>query len=225
MQLYVHIQLTIHHTNNRALKPSEFKINAILDFARFLSSGCFVGDLWFILGGFAVVVCHRLFCMVFWEGGGVLPGGFCPGGFVREGFVLGGFVRGEVCSEGFCPGGLSGGVLSGGLCPGGFCPRGFVRGVLSRWVLSTGGFCPSGGFVQRGIVREVLSRGFCPRIQKSEREADYSDSESLKHACIFSKGALDYTCKHAVDNKVKNNNLGWGFVQIPQKIKNHITVY
>ena len=43
--------------NNRALKPSEFKMNAILDFARFLSSGCFVGDLGFILGGFAVVVC------------------------------------------------------------------------------------------------------------------------------------------------------------------------
>ena len=32
-------------------------MNAILDFARFLSSGCFVGDLGFILGGFAVVVC------------------------------------------------------------------------------------------------------------------------------------------------------------------------
>ena len=45
--------------NNRALKPSEFKMNAILDFARFLSSGsgCFVGDLGLILGGFAVVVC------------------------------------------------------------------------------------------------------------------------------------------------------------------------
>ena len=43
--------------NNRALKPSEFKINAILDFARFLSSGCFVGDLGLILGGFAVLVC------------------------------------------------------------------------------------------------------------------------------------------------------------------------
>ena len=52
-----YIQLTTHHINNRALKPSEFKMNAILDFARFLSSGCFVGDLGFILGGFAVVVC------------------------------------------------------------------------------------------------------------------------------------------------------------------------
>ena len=55
--MYTVIQLTTHHINNRALKPSEVKMNAILDFARFLSSGCFVGDLGFILGGFAVVVC------------------------------------------------------------------------------------------------------------------------------------------------------------------------
>ena len=55
--MYVHIQLTNHYINNRALKSSEFKVIAILDFARFLSSGCFVGDLGLILGGFAVVVC------------------------------------------------------------------------------------------------------------------------------------------------------------------------
>ena len=64
-----------------------------------------------------------------------MDGGFCPGGF--------------------CPGGvLSGGVLSGGFCPGG----GFVRGVLSGG-FCPGGFCPREGFVQRGIVRGVLSRG------------------------------------------------------------------
>ena len=143
--------------------------------------------------------------------GRVLSWGVLSGGrFVRRGFVRG------VCPGGFCPGGFVRegfvrGVLSGGFCPGGFCP---------------GGFCPRGDFVHRGVLsRGFCPGGFCPRIQKSEREADYSDSESLKHACIFSKGALDYTCKHAVDNKVKNNNLGWDFVQIPQKIKNHITVY
>ena len=86
--------------NNRALMPSEFKMNAILDFARFLSSGCFAGDLGLILGGFAVVVCV-------W---GVLYG-------VLWGW--GGFVRGV----------LSRGVLSiGGFCPAGYCPGGFVQG-------------------------------------------------------------------------------------------------
>ena len=147
--------------NNRALKPSEFKMNAILDFARFLSSGCFVGDLGLILDGFAVVVCV-LGCFV-WGfmrvggglsggvlSGGFCPGGFCPGGFVRGGFVRGGFVRGGFVRGGFVRGGFVRGVLSGG--------------VLSRGVLSTGGFCPAGGFVQRGIVRGVLSGGFCPRI-------------------------------------------------------------
>ena len=33
---------------------------------------------------------------------------------------------------------------------------------MSRGVLSTGGFCPPGGFVQGGIDRGVLSGGFCP---------------------------------------------------------------
>ena len=50
---YCHLTNKDININNRALKPPEFKMNAILDFARFLSSGCIVGDL----GGFAVVVC------------------------------------------------------------------------------------------------------------------------------------------------------------------------
>ena len=135
--------------NNRALKPSEFKMNAILDFARFLSSGCFVGDLGLILGGFAVVDCvWGVLYGVLWGWGGltfvrgggfargVLSGGFCPGGFCPGGFCPGGF-----CPGGFCPRGgfVHGGVLSiGGFCPAGYCPGGFVRGVLSRGVLSRG---------------------------------------------------------------------------------------
>ena len=183
----MYIQLTTHHINNRALKPSEFKMNAILDFARFLSSGCFVGDLGVILGDFAVVVCVWSVLLGFYDGGGFSPGGFVRGGFVRGGFVRGvlsgrfcpgRFCPGGFCPWGFCPGGfcpgnfvggvLSGGVLSGGFCPGGFCPGGFcpggfVRVFFSRGVLSTGGgVCPSGGFVQQGIVRGVLSGGFCP---------------------------------------------------------------
>ena len=172
-------------------KSSEFKMNAILDFARFLSSGCFVGDLGLILGGLAVVVCVWGVCRWFYEGGG----GFVWGGFVRGvlsgGFCLGGFVRGgEGLSGGvLCGGVLSGGVLSGGVLPGGFCPEGFSPGGFVREVLSGGfspggfctggfvrGFCPGGfvqggfdhggvlsigGFVQRGIVRGVLSGGFC----------------------------------------------------------------
>ena len=128
--------LTIHHIiNNRALKTSEFKMNAILDFARFLSSGCFVGDLEVILGGFAVVVCAGcLVCPFFCpggfcpEGGGVCKGGFCPGryypGVLSGGFSTGGFVR-WVCPAGFVRGG---GVCPGFFCPGGYCPGGLVRG-------------------------------------------------------------------------------------------------
>ena len=51
-----------------------------MDFARFLSLGCFVGDLGFILGGFAVVVCVRDISR-FVRVGGFCPGGSCPGGF------------------------------------------------------------------------------------------------------------------------------------------------
>ena len=50
---------------------------------------------------------------------------------------------------GFARGVLSGVVLSWGFCPGGFVQGGFVHG----------GFCPLGDFVQRGIVRGVLSGG------------------------------------------------------------------
>ena len=156
-------------------------MNAILDFARFLCSGCFVGDLVFFLGGFAVVVCVRGVCRGFSEGGGGggLPGGFCPGRFglevfVRGGFVLGGFIR-VVLSGGFffCPGGFVRGVLSGfffwGFCPG-VCPGGLVRGVLSGGGVvhlgSTGGGVVhrgGGGLgFHRGIVRVVLSGWFCP---------------------------------------------------------------
>ena len=149
--------------NNRALKSSKFKINAILDFARFLFSGCLVENLGFIFGGFAVVVCVRgVFYGVLSRGvlsGGVLSGGFCPGGFVRGvlsgGFCPGGFVRG-VLSAGFCPRE----VLSRGFCPGGFVRGGFVGGGggLSRRVLSIGGFCPAGycpgGFVRVGFFLE-----------------------------------------------------------------------
>ena len=41
---------------------------------------------------------------------------------------------------------------------------GFWRGGggFGRGVLSTGGFCPPGGFVQGGIDRGVLSGVFCP---------------------------------------------------------------
>ena len=107
--------------NNRALKPSEFKMNAILDFARFLSSGCFVGDLGFILGGFCRGgLCLGCFVWGFMRVGGVLSGGVLSGGF----------LSGGVLSGGFCPGGFVRGVLSGGFCPGGFVRGGFVRGVL-----------------------------------------------------------------------------------------------
>ena len=115
-------------------------MNAILDFARFLSSGCFVGDLGFILGGFAVMVC----VWGFFFGGGVYEGGgICPG--VLSGGVLSGVV-------------LSRGVLSvGGVCPVGFVRGVFVQGVLIvRGVLSGEGVCPG------GFVRGVLSGGFCP---------------------------------------------------------------
>ena len=96
------------------MKSSEFKMNAILDFARFLSSGCFVGDLGLILGGFAVV-----FWVITVIVGGVksVGGGFSRGSFVRRVF-FGGFVRGV----------LSGGVLSSGILSGG--GRGFVRGPV-----------------------------------------------------------------------------------------------
>ena len=115
-------QFTINYIiRNRALKPSELKMKAILDFARFLSSGCFIWDLGFIPCGFAVVVCVR---------------GVLLGGFVRvAGFVESCFVRGVLWGGG---GGLSRGVLfrvvlsKGGFVQWGFCPR----GVLSS------GFCP-----------------------------------------------------------------------------------
>ena len=148
-------------------------MNAILDFARFLSSGCFVGDLRFILGGFAVVVCVRMFCRGFCAGGGfclgdIVLGGGLSGDFVRGGG--GGGVVGGFCPGGFCPRGIVRGVLSGGFCPGSICPGDFIRGGLSRGVLSTrGGFCSSVGFV-RGFCLEVLSGwglsggGVCPRI-------------------------------------------------------------
>ena len=94
-------------------------MKAILHFARFLFSGCFVGDLGFILGGFAVVVCVR----------GVLSGKFCLGGFC-PGFFFPGVLSGGVLSNGVLSTGgfvqrgfFSSGVLSGGFCPGGFCPR------------------------------------------------------------------------------------------------------
>ena len=120
-------------------------MNAILDFARFLSSGCFVGDLWFILGGFAWWFVLGVLCRGFYEGGG--GGGGCLGGYLFRGVLSGG-------GGGVCPEVLSWGVLPGGFCPGFFFPRGgFVhRGVLSSGVLS-GGFCP-GGFVQGGFVLE-----------------------------------------------------------------------
>ena len=142
-------------------------MNAILDFARFLSSGCFVGDLGFILGGFAVVVCvWDCFVLGFMMVGAfarwVLSGGFCQGGGFVRGFCPGGFVRGVLSGGVFVRGGFVRGVLSGG---GGLSMgvlSGGGGGVLSRGVLSTRGFCPSRGFVQRGIVRGVLSGGFCP---------------------------------------------------------------
>ena len=135
-------------------------MNATLEFARFLSSGYFVGDLGFIMDGFAVVVCVREFCRGFCAGGVVLPGG---GWFVRGSLSGGGFVRGSlsggVLSGGFCPGGFVRGILSGGFCPGVLFGEVLSGGVLSRGVLSTGGFCLSWGFVYHG----VLSVGeFCP---------------------------------------------------------------
>ena len=135
-------------------------MNAILDFARFLSSGCFVGDLRFILGGFAVVVCVRMFCRGFCAGGGFclggLSGGYCPGGRVVWGFCPGGggIVRG-FCPGGFCPRGIVRGVLSGEYLSGGFYPG----GGLSRGVLSTGG---GGGFVHRWVLSGGFVWGFCP---------------------------------------------------------------
>ena len=129
-------------------------MNAILDFARFLSSWCFVGNLGFILGGFAVVFVFGVFLRVwgFCTGGGC-PGGFCPGGFCSEVFFpRGSFVRG-VLSGGYC----SGGFVSGGFCLGGFVQMGFVHGGGG---LSIGGFClrggegvcPPRGFVHGGIL-------------------------------------------------------------------------
>ena len=122
-------------------------MNATMDFARFLSSGCYVWDLGFILGDFAcwfvfVVFCGRVLCG--WRGfvrwGGGLSVRFCSGG--------GG------CPGVFCPGGLFGGVLSGGFCLGGF-----VQGVLSTW-----GFCQSEGFVQLGIAQGFFPWGFVRRV-------------------------------------------------------------
>ena len=124
-------------------------MNAILDFARFLTRGALLGIWglsWEVLPWWFVFV---VFCEGFSRMGGggfvreVLSGGFCPEGFVRE-VLSGGLVLG-VWSGGFCPRGFcSLGVLSiGEFCPTGYCPGGFVRGVLS------GGFCPG---------------GFCPRI-------------------------------------------------------------
>ena len=131
-------------------------MNAILDFARFLSSGYFVGDLGFILGGVAVVVCvwGALYGVLSgWVGfvrgvlsEGVLSGGFCPGGFLRGGG--GGFVRG-LLSWGFCPGDLVRG--GGGLSRGVLSTGSFVRGVLSGGVLS-GGFCQGGGVCPRILL-------------------------------------------------------------------------
>ena len=187
------------------LKSSEFKINAILDFARFLSSGCFVGDLglfwvvllwWFVFG---------VFCRDFLRVGGFCPGGFVRGGFVRwglsGGFCQGGFCPGGFCPGRFCPGGFVRGVLSGGFCPGfflssgvlstgGVCPsggfvqRGFVRGVLSKGVLSTVGVCPRGSFVYRWVLSSgVLSGGFCSRIVHSTitQALDYKYTDAQGH--------------------------------------------
>ena len=141
---------------------------------------------------------------------GVLSGGFCQGGFVRG--VLSGEVLSRGFVRGFCPGGFVRGVLSGGFCPGGFCPVGFVRGdlsggfvrgvlscwgVLSRGVLSTGRFCSSGGFVQRGIVRGFLpvffsGGGGCPRITKlckvvEEALKTHKNAKSDKYIAFFNR--------------------------------------
>ena len=97
--------------------------------------------------------------------GGLMFGGFWRGDFGRGDFVRG-FFDGEVLARGggvvqddFCAGGFVHVVLSGWFCPGSFV-RFFYRGVLS-----TGRFCHPGSFVQGGIDRGVLSRGFCSRIR------------------------------------------------------------
>ena len=126
ISIYTYNLPFMHIINNRALKQSEFKMNSILDFARFLSLGIW-GLFWVVLPWWFV---FGVFCWGFCAGGGDLPRGFVRGGLSRgvlsEGVLSGGFVQGCFVHGGFGP-------------SGGFVQRSIVRGGFVRGICSGGG--------------------------------------------------------------------------------------